>query len=142
MGAIYGLLPLYISQIQPETETIALLLMGVAIFGGMLLQYHVGKLFDALDRRKVILGVVALVLAISILITTPLSHVLFMLLILLFFFGGLTFTIYPLSISYMFDYLQSKDTVAATQGLLLTYSVGATVGPLLAPGFMHLAGGV
>lgn len=73
MGAIYGLLPLYISQIQPETETIALL-MGATIFGGMLLQYPVGKLSDALDRRKVILGVVALVLALSILITTPLSH--------------------------------------------------------------------
>ncbi|AIT64007.1 MFS transporter [Coxiella burnetii] len=139
MGAIYGLLPLYISQIQPETETIALL-MGATIFGGMLLQYPVGKLSDALDRRKVILGVVALVLALSILITTPLSHALFILLILLFFFGGLTFTIYPLSISYALDYLQSKDTVAATQGLLLAYSVGATFGPLLGPGFMHLAG--
>ena len=139
MGAIYGLLPLYISQIQPDTKTIALL-MGSTIFGGMLLQYPVGKLSDALDRRKVILAVVTFVLALSILISTPLSHALFILLILLFFFGGLTFTIYPLSISYTLDYLQSKDTISATQGLLLAYSIGATIGPLSASGFMHIAG--
>ena len=139
MGAIYGLLPLYISQIQPDTKAIALL-MGATIFGGMLLQYPIGKLSDALDRRKVILAVVAFVLALSILISTPLSHTLCILLILLFFFGGLTFTIYPLSISYTLDYLQSKDTISATQGLLLAYSIGATIGPLSASSFMHIAG--
>ena len=71
------------------------------------------------------------VLGLNILTSTPLSNPFLILLALLFFFGGLTFTIYPLSISYALDYLQSKDTIAAIQVLLLAYSGGATVGPLL-----------
>lgn len=138
LGSTYGLLPLYISQTL-SVHNVAVL-MGATIFGGMLLQYPVGKVSDALDRLKVILIVVGLVLVLSILITTPLSHKVYTLLILLFLFGGLTFTLYPLSITYALDFLHSKDTVAATQGLLLAYSIGATIGPLLAPALMHTAG--
>ena len=114
--------------------------MGVTIFGGMLFQYPIGKISDIFNRRTVILTVTLFTLLVSALIITPLSHWHFTQLLLLFLFGGFTFTIYPLSISYACDHLAGKDIVAATQGLLLAYSIGATVGPLLAPGLMHLLG--
>jgi len=52
-------------------------------------------------------------------------------------FGGLTSTIYPVSISYACDVLEGKDIVAGIQGLLLSYSIGAMLGPFVAPVFMH-----
>ena len=54
-----------------------------------------------------------------------------------FLLGGFIFTLYPLSISQLCDQLKADDIVAGTQGLLLIYSVGATIGPLVATVFMH-----
>ena len=51
-------------------------------------------------------------------------------------FGGLTFTLYPLSISYACDSLENNQIVAGIQGLLIAYSVGAMTGPFIAPFFM------
>jgi len=55
-------------------------------------------------------------------------------------FGGLTFTLYPVSISYACDSLASEDIVAGTQTLLIAYSLGAMLGPMLAPVFMLTLG--
>ncbi len=139
LGTVYGLLPVFINQVQHSVANIALL-MGVTIFGGMVLQYPIGKLSDAFDRRIILLIVSLLALVICFLTLTPWIQVPGVLLALLFFFGGLTFTIYPLAISYTCDRMHQKDTVAATQGLLLAYSVGASAGPFLAPGLMHALG--
>ena len=58
------------------------------------------------------------------------------LLVLMAIFGGLTFTVYPLSISYACDSLEGHQIVAGLQALLIAYSVGAMLGPFIAPGFM------
>ncbi len=136
LGAIYGLLPVFINEVQHSVDRIALI-MGVTIFGGMLLQYPIGKLSDIFNRRIILFVVTLISLGVSLVVLTPLRDHAFILLTLLFLFGGLTFTMYPLCISYTCDRMKQKDTVAATQGLLLAYSVGATLGPLMAPGLMH-----
>ncbi len=135
LGVIYGLFPVYFTYQFHDPDRVARL-MFIIIFGGMLLQYPVGRLSDVYERRLILLitsiaSIVVLIFmamfAESFLITALLSAV----------FGGLTFTLYPVSISYACDSLDTEDIVAGTQTLLLTYSVGAMSGPVIAPLFMH-----
>ena len=55
-------------------------------------------------------------------------------------FGGFISSIYPISLAQVFDYLESDRYVAASSGLLVVYSLGAMLGPLLAGPAMSLFG--
>ncbi len=137
LGSLYSLLPIYILLAGYQVDVIAMT-MGLLIFGGMLLQYPIGKLSDLFDRRKML---ISLCIAISIsslfmLIFSYFSTKMFF--IFCVFFGGIVFILYPLSISHTCDYVKHEDIVAATQGLLLSYGLGATVGPILSAIFMHI----
>jgi MFS family permease len=136
LGAVYGLLPLAMSQLGYSTQDIGWL-MGLTIFGGTVLQYPIGHLSDRLDRRYVLMIIYWLTLGTSfgLLLLGANWKILFA--ILTFALGGFAFVLYPLAISHACDYLAPKDIVAATGGLLLAYGVGATVGPLIAPVFMY-----
>jgi MFS family permease len=139
LGAIYGLLPLTMSQLGRSVSDIAWL-MGLTICGGMLLQYPIGRISDKLDRRKVLMVVYGLtcIISLGLLLVGGQFKVLFA--VLSFALGGFAFVLYPLAISHACDYLTAKDIVAATGGLLLAYGIGATVGPLIAPAFIYLVG--
>jgi MFS family permease len=48
-------------------------------------------------------------------------------------FGGVSFTLYPLALAHAGDRLtKSEDMVGLSSGMLLLYSAGAAVGPLVA----------
>ena len=115
------------------------LFMALVILGGMSLQYPVGKISDFIERRLVLLC-----LALSTIVLTGIlivsAHYLYLLYVSLFVFGGLVFTLYPVSISHACDSLSDDDIVSGTQGLLLAYSVGATLGPFITPVFIKLFG--
>ncbi len=132
LGAVYGLMPLFITQATYATSHVALV-MSMIIYGGMAMQYPVGKLSDNFDRRKILLvvAVLATLTAAAIMLFTHNS--LNRLLAFGFLFGGFTFTLYPLGVSLACDKVKRKDLIAATQGLLLAYGLGATIGPMLAP---------
>ncbi|STX36967.1 MFS transporter [Legionella feeleii] len=138
MGGIYGLMPALLSDLFHDNSKVANYMFAI-IFGGMLLQYPLGRLSDLVARRLVlILIAVATSIVSFILMTTHINPWCFFILMLLF--GGLTFTLYPISISHACDTLETCDIVAGTQSLLLAYSLGAMAGPLLAPWFMHVFG--
>jgi MFS family permease len=129
MGSLYGLYPVFIarnfldSPLQYYTSAL--------IFGGMLLQYPVGRLSDIIERRTVLYSICFLSALICMcfifLPITPLMGV-----ILSFILGGFTFTIYPICISHGCDTAKSEDIVSTTQGMLLLYSIGAACGPIAA----------
>ncbi|VEG91629.1 Uncharacterized MFS-type transporter ycaD [Legionella spiritensis] len=139
MGSIYGLMPTYLTHISGSKADVAKYMFAI-IFGGMLLQYPIGKLSDRMARRLVLmlicLATVTTCLAVMAIHNTA-SPVFFFLMILL---GGLTFTLYPVSVSYACDFLDRRDIVVGTQGLLLAYSIGAMIGPFIAPMFMQALG--
>ncbi len=138
LGAVYGLLPLFLMQSLPNLKLVSTF-MALTIFGGMALQYPIGKLSDMLDRRVVLIIISFLVAGISI-FSIFAFHYTWISAIAIFLLGGLTFTLYPISISYACDNLKPVHMVAATQGLLLTYSLGATIGPFISPIFMNFFG--
>ncbi|ABO90653.1 TPA: MFS transporter [Aeromonas salmonicida] len=133
LGAIYGLLPLYFTDSGASLSRVADM-MALVILGGMCLQYPIGRISDRYDRRLVILLLSAVLTLLALLMVLlpedwrePIAGV------LVFLLGGMAFSIYPLSLSHACDELRPDQVLGANQGLLLAYSLGAMIGPLLAP---------
>ncbi len=137
LGAIYGLFPVFIIKTFLNTDSVANVMFAI-IMGGMALQYPIGKLSDVIERRIVLLviGLVGLSIVLAMLFV---GNSVTTFLILCAFFGGFTFTIYPVSISHACDNLEPEHIVSGTQTLLLAYSIGAMVGPVIASLFMKYA---
>lgn len=136
LSAVYGLMPLFLGRSQITVTQIASM-MATIVLGGMLLQYPIGRLSDQFDRRLMMLIVCVLTIVSGVALIISFNvHSYTLQLIALFLLGGAIFTLYPLSISHACDHLDSKDIVAGTQGLLLVYGVGATLGPILSAFFM------
>ncbi|MDF2176721.1 MFS transporter [Aliiglaciecola sp. CAU 1673] len=140
LSVAYGLLPLFFAQVGYNVEDIANM-MAVMIIGGMCLQYPLGRLSDRLDRRIVLVGLFVSTLVISLMFVLfgvedfPLFTS-----ILVFMLGGTIFAIYPISLSQACDELPTSQVISGNQGLLLVYSIGAMIGPLLAPLFLMMLG--
>lgn len=138
LGAIYGLLPLYLAETLRETNYVSTL-TALVILGGMLLQYPIGRISDSIERRLVLIGLGIAITVLSLVFLLP-FHGVWVLAVMLFILGGFTFTVYPIAICHACDSIDPKHIVAATQSLLLAYSVGAAVGPFIAPLFIDLLG--
>ena len=128
LSSIYSFAPLFANVNNLSVASI----ISTCIFGGVLLQWPVGKLSDIFDRRKILFGItLATALQASlIVIVNPQGLWIYA---FIFILGGLVFTLYPLSITEVCDRLQPKDITKATGMLLLTYGIGAVIGPLVAP---------
>lgn len=156
-GAFYGVLPRYGAIVGLDNLGIASL-MGFCIFGGLLFQFPVGRLSDRFDRRWVIAGVAMLMVVFAALIVgftfnrpvtaeveagaavaggQPLA---LWMIVLIAAFGGMLFSLYPLSLSHANDFIEAKDFVAASGGLILFYSLGAVFGPIGAGAVMGALG--
>ena len=60
--------------------------------------------------------------------------------ICMFVFGGMMFSIYPLSVAHTNDHPEATDRVAVTSNLLLVYGIGAILGPVIGGILMGLFG--
>ncbi|MCP5507331.1 MAG: MFS transporter [Chlamydiales bacterium] len=110
--------------------------MSTTIIGGIVLQWGLGKLSDLVDRRKVLIATAAATTIPALFLAyAPFPEV--WLLISTFLLGGFCFTLYPLSIAQVCDKLEHGALTSVTGILLLAFSAGAMVGPLLAPPFMY-----
>lgn len=116
---------------------ISLILAGT-VLGGMVLQWPIGLCSDIMERRKVIIITAMTLAALSLFIffypTMPFS----LLLLSLFLWGGFSFTLYPISITYCCDFFSSAGITSVTCAALIIYGIGCVIGPLLAPIFMEL----
>ena len=107
----------------------AALFVGIAVVGGVLAQWPVGRLSDRVDRRYILLGLlvasssVGLVLALA-----PLSPL--AMLALAFPLGAVLLSGYPIATAHAFDYADRSDYVETSAGLLFANGVGSMIGPL------------
>ena len=140
LGAVYGLTPVYATSEGLSVFEIGFL-MSILIFGGLSFQWPMGRWADRSNRRNVLtfscFGAVFSAIAIGLFgsLFFPL------LLVLVWIFGGFSFTIYPLSMAYLCEKVAHEQIVSATGGFVLCYAIGAIAGPLLAPIAMDLMGG-
>lgn len=137
MGALWGLLPLYARGIGFDSAEIGTY-MSVAILGGVALQWPLGRLSDRHDRRiaLALITAVASLIALAILLLPGSSHALAMALV--FAFGGMSFSVYPIAIAHLVDYLPREELLSASSSVLLVNGVGSALGPLLAGALMNM----
>lgn len=137
-GSFYGLAPAFAAGTGLSNAEVATF-MSATILAGLLAQWPMGKLSDRIPRSRLLrinsalLGL--LVLAISLL---PMSGPL--LIGATFCFGILAFTLYPLATALANQNIEQPERVALSATILLTFGIGATIGPLIASLVMQLLG--
>jgi len=136
-SAFYTMTPVFSTHIGLTVSQVSWL-MTVTVFGGLAFQWIVGMLSDRYDRTVILSLLGAFVALISILVYVLESHSFLWLLVEMGVFGGLAFTIYPVAVARAQDVFQGKDAVPVSAGLLLAYSIGASIGPIVASGLMGL----
>ena len=138
-GALYGMGAVFGQRIGLSEAGVAAF-MSATIFGGALLQWPVGHASDRQDRRRVLtlVCVSAAALAVAAYAMVPVSRI--GLLICAFFYGGLVFTIYGLSIALVNDRLAQDEVLEAASTLLLVHGIGAMLGPTAAGALMNAFG--
>ncbi len=139
MGSFYGLAPLYANAQGLANEKVGLF-MGSCIFAGLIVQWPLGWLSDRKDRALLI-RVIAILLA---LVALPLALMprvpLELLLPLGFLVSMLQFSLYPLAVAFSNDHVEAERRVSLTAMLLITFGIGASIGPLLAGTLMKVVG--
>ena len=138
LGAFYGMAAVHVRRLGLDLAETARFMM-IVILGGVALQWPLGRLSDRHDRRRVIVGSFAIAALVSVALSMiGVGGLLLMSLGALF--GGLSFALYPLCVAHCNDRLLETERVAASGRLVLLYSIGAALGPVLAAGFMTVAG--
>ncbi|WP_085724762.1 MFS transporter [Pseudomonas sp. R37(2017)] len=139
VGSFYGLAPLYASQQGLSTELVGLF-MGSCIFAGLLVQWPLGWLSDRYDRavliRSFAFSLALAALPLAIMPQVPLE----VLFIAGFICSLMQFCLYPLAVAFSNDHVEGDRRVSLTAMLLVTYGVGASIGPLVAGVLMKLFG--
>ena len=105
--------------------------MSAAVLGGLLLQWPVGKLSDRFDRRWVLTAIAFLVSIVSFIIylySGKESHTLIKMAVC---YGCLAFLMYSLSAAHANDFTSQDKMVQTASSLLVTYGLGAILGPIL-----------
>ncbi len=138
VGSFYGLAPAFAASQGLNTEQVAAY-MATTVMAGLLAQWPMGKLSDHVRRSRlirtnsVILGLLVLAMAIL-----PLDGMLQ--LAFTFLFGVFAFTLYPLGAALANQNIEQHERVALSATILLTFGLGASIGPLLASAFMQIGG--
>ncbi|MBM3194403.1 MAG: MFS transporter [Chlamydiae bacterium] len=137
LSVFYGLVPLYGKTLSLTVHQIGLL-MGITIAGGFIGQWPIGKLSDKFSKDRVLLfNAMALsLISVPMLFGTKLSF--FVLCVIMFLFGTLAFTLYPLAINSLCEKLPQNQTIAAVTKGVVAYGIGCVFGPILAPLFMEM----
>jgi MFS family permease len=130
VSILVGLSPIYLENIGLSVSEIALF-MSVIIFGGLIVQYIVGRASDIFDRRTIITAALFLGGGLCLIMTLISSFNFWVLLGLITLYSGIAFAIYPLSVAHANDFLDPDDLVPASAGLIMAMALGATIGPLI-----------
>lgn len=138
MGAFWGLAPLYAERSGLSSDQVALFMSG-AILGGALFQFPLGRYSDTHDRRMVLAVICTVGVFASALIYLTAGHWQWQL-VCVALYGGMAFSLYPVVIAHLIDFLDAKDILSGVSGLLLLHGVGAAIGPALAGQLMGLFG--
>jgi len=139
-GPFWVLGPVYASEVGLDIQGVSFF-MTLAILGGALLQVPVGRLSDRIDRRWVLVGVLAGVslsaacLSIAPGLVGP-SGIYFG----TFAFGAFALSLYGLCVAQTNDHAAPHQFVLVASGLTLVFSVGAMIGPLAVSALMSIVG--
>jgi MFS family permease len=104
--------------------------MTVTLIGGLLAQFPVGVFSDRMDRRHLMLYLTLAAAAAAAAIAIFEVRAFGWLALLGFVMDALAHPLYGLSVAQTNDYVARDEFVPAAGGLLLAYSIGASIGPI------------
>ena len=154
-GAFGGLGVVFAEEVGLSITGIALF-MSASLVGGALAQLPLGRFSDRTDRRKVIIGVCAFAALMGGLLAllgearqsgqmlgievgseafSP-----WVLIAAATLFGGAIYSQYSLCVAHTNDFVGREEFIEASSGLLLTWAIGASIGPLLGAFAIDLVG--
>ena len=130
-GAFWALGPVFAQNEGFELNEIAVF-MSAVVLGGALAQWPLGSLSDRVDRRIVMIvaAIIAMVAAMALMFLPAADKN--MLVAAGAVFGAGAFPLYAIAVAHANDYADAAESVEVSSGLLLTYGMGAALGPLLA----------
>lgn len=137
LGAFWSMTPIYAIQLGYDLSGIAMI-MSLAIIGGALMQIPIGRYSDRQDRPKVM--IIVLILAAIIALLMPLAPNQTFLVSLFFLWGGLAFSIYPLSVAMLLDQLNPEEIVSGSSDMLVLHGAGCAFAPVIAGYLMTVIG--
>jgi len=140
-SAFWALTPLYGRAVGLTDNGIALF-MTVVVLSGAASQWPVGLLSDRLGRRGVsaAIALIAAVAALALSFMGETAGQNGLLFAVAAVFGAMAFPAYALCVAHANDLVRRKRAVEVSSALLMTFSIGAVVGPLLASLLMAEAG--
>ena len=118
----------------------AALFLTAAVLGGAASQWPVGRLSDHIGRRPMAMIVCAIAALAGVGLWASSAGGKSLILILGAVYGTAAFTVYTLCVAHANDLVHRKRAVEVSSGLLLVFSLGAILGPLLASLLMSLLG--
>lgn len=139
-GSIFGLGAVYASSLGMSLPQISTF-MALYIFGGVMIQIPMGWISDRYDRRIVMIVTSLLVVVVGML-CFAMSNNPYWLNFVFFFFGGLTLSIYGLSMAHINDHLTPRQYVGASSTAIMVNGVGAVTGPLIISVMMSIFGNI
>jgi MFS family permease len=128
-GAFFGMGAVYGAQAGFSVASISLF-MSAMMLGGIVLQWPIGWLSDAFDRRRVItlVTLLAAIFALAAALANT-SSAPALLLLMVALFGGMALPMYSLCLAHANDYLKPAEMVQASASLILVAGLGAALGP-------------
>jgi len=138
LGSYYTLAPAWGIQIGLDAKMVSYL-MGCTLLGSIAFQIPIGKISDQYDRRQITLyvSIIVTLLAFGIACFSPRG---WLLLPLVFLFGGFYYSIYPLAVCIIADEFSRERLVAASATILQVWGFSAAVGPIASALLMSLFG--
>ena len=138
-GAFFGMGAVFAQRVGMSEAGVASF-MSATIVGGAMLQWPVGQLSDRRDRRLVLAAVCASAALLAALAFVAEGYAAPLLVVVAFFYGGLAFTVYGLSVAHVNDLLEPARILEATGSLLMLHGIGAAIGPTAAGFLMQQLG--
>ncbi|OEY65363.1 MFS transporter [Marinobacter sp. X15-166B] len=139
LGAFYALTPLFASLTGLDGNQISIYMFG-SILAAMLFAWPIGWVCDRSQRSNVLLVICVAGSAAAIGNAWFIEADFLMRLLLSCACMGLGASVYPISVAITNDQMDSSQIIAASTGLLLSYSFGSVVGPLVSSVFMEQYG--
>lgn len=134
-GAFWALAAVYAVGEGLGSNEVAIF-TGLATIGGALAQWPAGRISDGVDRRIVLIVLLALAALVGLALAfLPIADGLWIPLAVLF--GVTTLPTYAVAAAHAYDHAPPGGYVATAAGLLLANGVGAIVGPILAAALME-----
>jgi MFS family permease len=129
--------PVYLARMGFSTAELSAF-MGTALFSALLPQWPMGRLSDTIDRRRLVYRIALISACLS--AALSIIHLRSFVWVGTLAYVAVTFTQYGLIVSHVNDHTEPHRRVAITATLLLMFSFGGMIGPVLASLLMSAIG--